>query len=194
MARHKEFDVDAALQDALEVFWQKGYEATSMQDLVAAMGIQKASLYGTFGDKHSLYAAALRSYQKSALAAFEQRLKAPGSAKAALRALVLDVVEQAAGRQGKRGCFCVNANVELASHDAQIGDMLREHSERVEGLLEQTLRRAKTDGELPRSADCKELATFVYGILVALNVLAKQRVGRERLEAIASRGLAALES
>ena len=60
MARPKEFDVDDALQQALELFWRKGYEATSVQDLVAAMGIQKASLYGTFGDKHSLYMKALQ--------------------------------------------------------------------------------------------------------------------------------------
>ena len=60
MARPKEFHVDEALQSALEVSWRKGYAATSMQDLVAAMGIQKASLYATFGDKHQLYLTALR--------------------------------------------------------------------------------------------------------------------------------------
>lgn len=193
MARHKEFDVDAALQSALEVFWQKGYEATSMRDLVAAMGIQKASLYGTFGDKRALYTKALRSYQKNALAVFEQRLKGPGSAKTALRTLVLDLVDHTSSRQGKRGCFCINANVELAGHDPEIGELLREHSERVEAILEQAIRRVKADGELPRTADCKELATFLFGILVALNVLGKQRAGRDRLMAVATLGLTALD-
>lgn len=193
MARPKEFDVDEALTSALQVFWQKGYEAASMQDLVDAMGIQKASLYGTFGDKHSLYLAALRSYQQQSLLRLEQTL-ADGQPKAALHGLVLGLAEQACGRAGKLGCFCVNANIEMAPHDAEVTTMLREHSEQVEALFERTLRAAKAQGGLPRGADCKELAAFVFGIVVALNVLGKQGASRARMLAVANHGLAALDS
>ncbi len=193
MARPKEFDVDDALASALQLFWQKGFEATSMQDLVDAMGIQKASLYGTFGDKHSLYTAALRSYQQQSLRNLEQTF-ADGAPKAALRGLVLKIAEQACGRAGKLGCFCVNANIEMAPHDAAITALLRDHSEQVEALFERALRTAKAEGELPRGADCKALASFVFGIVMALNVLGKQGAGRARMLAVAHHGLAALDA
>ena len=192
MARPKEFDVDAALQQALQVFWQKGYEATSMQDLVDAMGIQKASLYATYGDKHSLYMQALRNYQRDALVEMETTLTRPGSPKAALRALLQGVVEQAAGKRGRRGCFCVNANIELAPSDPVVGEQLRDHTGRVEAMLQRTLAAARAAGEIPRSADTAQLASFLYGLLLAINVLARQRAPKPRLQAIADQGLAAL--
>ncbi len=194
MARPKEFDVDVALRSALEVFWQKGYEATSMQNLVAAMGIQKASLYGTYGDKHELYVQALRSYQRESLAGLEQRLTAPGSPKAAIAAFLLGVAAQSRTKKGKRGCFCVNANIELAPHDPQVATLLRQHSELVERLFAAALRRARSAGELPVGADCGQLATFLFGIVIAINVLGKQAAGRDRMTALARQALAALDA
>ncbi len=117
MARPREFDVADALQDALEVFWRKGYEATSMQDLVAAMGIQKASLYAAFGDKHALYRAALRRYQQATLDELATHLAKAASPLAAIRGFVDEVATHAAGKDGRRGCFCVNASSELAPSD-----------------------------------------------------------------------------
>src|SRR5262245_6778969 len=106
MARPKEFDVDDALDRALGTFWRKGYEATSVHDLVAAMGIQRASLYGTFGDKRELYLRALRSYQARSLDAMATALARGRSPKAAVRRFVLGVAAQAGGRQGRFGCMC----------------------------------------------------------------------------------------
>jgi TetR/AcrR family transcriptional regulator, transcriptional repressor for nem operon len=192
MARPKEFDVEHALQSALEVFWQKGYEATSMQDLVAAMGIQKASLYGTFGDKHSLYVAALRRYQQAALAELTEHLAQAASPLAAIREFVDEVVDHAAGRAGRHGCLCVNANIEMAPHDAAVAEQLRDHHERMRGVLAATLERARTLGEIPRKADPAGLATFLLGIVIAVNVLGKQRASRQQLQALRDHGLAAL--
>lgn len=193
MARPKEFDVDDALQQALEVFWRKGYEATSVQDLVAAMGIQKASLYGTFGDKHSLYMKALQRYEADGFAALADHLTAARSPKDAVRDLVLGNAEQACSAKGRLGCFCVNANVEMAPQDGEVADLVRLHSERVEALLEAALRRAKALGEIAKGANCKQLATFLFGTIVALNVLGKQRAGRDRMLAMARQSLAALD-
>lgn len=191
MARPKEFDVDEALQSALEVFWRKGYEATSMQDLVAAMGIQKASLYGTFGDKHSLYLSALRRYQEQTLAELTEHLAEAASPLAAITGFVDEVVAHIA-RDGRRGCLCVNANIEMAPHDAAVAGQLRGHHDRMESLLTATLVRARTLGEIPRKADPRALATFLLGIVVAMNVLGKQRASRQQLQALRDHGLAAL--
>ncbi len=192
MARHKEFDVDDALHHALDVFWQRGYDATSVGDLVDAMGIQRASIYGTFGDKHSLYLRALNAYQVRAMAGLEQQLLGAERAIAALRDFVLGAAETAAGRQGKRGCFCVNANVEMAPHDDAVREQLRDHGDRLEQLLAKTLDRAKAQGDLPANADCKQLASFVFATVIGINVLGKQRAGKERLLAVANQALAAL--
>jgi TetR/AcrR family transcriptional regulator, transcriptional repressor for nem operon len=192
MARPREFDAEEALQNALQVFWTKGYEATSMQDLVAAMGIQKASLYNTFGDKRRLYLAALRSYQQQALAQLMSKLAAAASPLAAIRAFILEQVEGASGRNRRQGCFCVNAAIELAPSDGDVAAQLRDHHGRMEALLAATLQRAKTLGELAPGADVEGLATFVLGQLVAIQVLSKQRTDRSRLDALARHGLAAL--
>jgi TetR/AcrR family transcriptional regulator, transcriptional repressor for nem operon len=194
MARPKEFDVDTALEHAIGVFWHQGFEATSMQDLTDAMGIQRASLYATFGDKRSLYLEALKRYQARSLREMEQRLDQAPSALAAVCDLLRGTGEQACSRQGKRGCFCVNANVELAPHDAAIGDQLRHHSEQVEAVIERALRRAKADGELGKGADCKQLASFLFGVILAINVLARQRASRSRVQALVDQAIASLPS
>lgn len=194
MPRPREFDPDEALHRALEVFWQKGYEATSMRDLVAAMRIQKASLYGAFGDKRSLYLAALRRYQQQTLDALTERLaKAPSPAQA-VREFVAEVADQVGGRNGKRGCFCVNANIELAPHDDSVAEQLRVHYERMVALLAATLERARSLGEIPRRADCTALATFLLGVVAALNVLGKQRASRQQLQTVAEQGLRVLDA
>lgn len=192
MARPKEFDVDDALQRALEVFWAKGYAGTSLQDLVVGMGIRKASLYATFGDKHSLYLAALRRYQQET---FEELTRHLAGAASPRRAVVefLDEVFRHTARDGRRGCLCVNANIELAPQDAAVAELLREHHDRMETLLAATLERARALGEIGRKADPRGLATFLLGIVVSINVLGKQRASRTQLQALRDHAVAALE-
>jgi len=192
VARPKEFDVDDALQNALEVFWQKGYEATSVQDLVGAMGIQKASLYATFGDKRSLYLTALRRYQQETLDELTTHLSAATSPRRAVVAF-LDEVFRHTVRDGRSGCLCVNANIEMAPHDEVVAELLRQHQQRMEALLAATLERARSLGELPRNAQPKSLATFLLGIVVAINVLGKQRATRQQLQALRDHAVASLE-
>src|ERR1043166_7581204 len=95
MARHKEFDRDEALHKAMEVFWARGYEAASVQDLVEHMGINRQSLYDTFGDKHALYLQALDRYQEVELRKLFELLARPGSVRKALRQLFTGVIEAA---------------------------------------------------------------------------------------------------
>lgn len=193
MARPREFDVDDALQRALEVFWQKGYAATSMQDLVAAMRIQKASLYAAFGDKHSLYLAALRRYQQETIEEFTAFLAKATSPVAAIREFLAEVADYASGKHGLRGCFCVNASTELAPLDQEVADLLQAHHQRMETLLAAVLERARTMGEIGKRADCRSLATFLLGIVVAMNVLGKQRATRKQLQALVDQATRALE-
>ena len=162
-----------------------------MQDLVAGMGIQKASLYATFGDKHQLYLTALRRYQQQT---FEELTAHLAGATSPLRAITefVDEVFEHTAKDGRRGCLCVNANIELAPHDGDVAEMLRQHHERMESLLAATLERARSLGEIPRKADPRALATFLLGIVVAINVLGKQRASRQQLQALRDQAIAAL--
>jgi len=119
MARHREFDKERALAKAMEVFWLKGYEATSVSDLLEAMEIHRGSMYDTFGDKHSLYLEALEHYRetnyRNILHLFEQ-IKSPYDA---IERLVYSMIESNNSRDRQRGCFINNAMVECAT-DSQV--------------------------------------------------------------------------
>ena len=104
MARHKEFDRDEALHKAMEVFWSRGYEAASVNDLVRHMGINRQSLYDTFGDKHALYLQALDRYREVEGRRMFEILDRPGSVKKALRQLFQGVVEGSFCDGQRRGC------------------------------------------------------------------------------------------
>lgn len=190
MARPKEFDVDTALESALGVFWEKGFEATSIQDLVAAMGINKASLYGTYGDKNALYLAALRRYQDVRLGLIAAEFENSPSARDAIAKWLSDTAKRATGPDRDRGCFCVNASNEMSMRDAAVGAQMQAHGRRIEALIAKTLERARSEGALPKSADPKRLSTYFYSLALALNVLGKQHASKDRLQAVVDQGLA----
>src|SRR3954464_14608505 len=118
MARTKEFDPEAALQSALELFWQRGFEATSMSDLVEHLGIGRASLYATFGTKHELYLKALDRYVETRDPLLLAELSQPGPALPAVRAVVRRFAAEASSNEERlNGCFVTNTAAELAPHD-----------------------------------------------------------------------------
>lgn len=194
MGRPREFDEEQALGAALERFWEKGFEATSLADLTECMGLQKGSLYGAFGDKRRLYLSALAHYQDKGLGELAAALGAEGSPRAALRAFFGGVVERSVSRDGPRGCLCVNSAVELAPHDEEIARGLRRHGERVEALFQELVERGQARREFTTRVEARAAARFLGGLLHGLAVLAKTRPGRARLEDIVRVGLSALEA
>ncbi|MER6945245.1 helix-turn-helix domain-containing protein [Nonomuraea sp. NPDC000554] len=167
MARSKEFDPDAALDRALELFWERGYEATSMADLVAHLGIGRASLYATFGGKHELYLRALRRYLDGRGPI--ELLSQPGPALPAVRALVESYTEEAIADQ--RGCMIVNAAGELLPRDHTVARFVENNWAELEGALTSALIRARALGEL--DGDPRQLARFVLVFLQGLRLMAK---------------------
>lgn len=117
MARSKEFDIDDVLLKAMTIFWQQGYEKTSMQDLVTGMGIHKRSMYDTFGDKHTLYIKALERYASLISSRMESRIEGITSAKAAIRLLFEATIHRS--EEEPKGCMLVNTAVELSGHDPE---------------------------------------------------------------------------
>lgn len=193
MARTKEFDPDAALRAALEVFWERGYEATSMADLVARLGVARASIYATFGGKHELYLKALDHYGELLHPALLTGLSQPGPALPAVRALVERFAGEAAGEGGRRGCFVVNTAVELAPHDAAAARRVQASWDYLEAALTSALIRAQAQGELAQGRDPRALARCLLALLQGLRVLGKAATEPARLRDAATQALVLLD-
>lgn len=173
MARTKEFDPDIALQRALELFWTRGYEATSMADLVAHLGIARASLYATFGGKHDLYLRALERYVTNTNAAIVTALSKPGPVLPAVRDLVASYAAQSLDDPDRRGCMVVNAAVEIMPRDPQAARQVEAGWDTLETVLRSALTRARAQGELRPDADPAALARFLFVVLQGIRVLGR---------------------
>ncbi|GAA2878134.1 TetR family transcriptional regulator [Actinoplanes cyaneus] len=191
MSRVKEFEPDQALDAAMRLFWQRGYEATSMADLVAATGVARASLYATFGSKHDLYLRALDRYVRQRDPVLVERLAGPGSALPAIRSVLDDFVAEATGA-GDLGCFVVNAAVERMSADTAVALSVETSWETIEVALTSALLRARGSGELAAGADPRRLARFLMVVLEGLRVVGKGRTGAIRARDAADEAFAAL--
>jgi len=191
MARTKEFDPDAALQAAMELFWAKGYEATSVADLVEHLGIGRGSLYATFGDKHQLYLAALRRYQETQSPVVEL-LSQPGPVLPAVRALVERYAEEAACDTERRGCMLVNAATERLPADRQVARVVEAGWDTLETALTAALIRARAQGELSPDKDPRALARFLLVVLQGIRVVGKGEASASRVRDAAAQAFAIL--
>ena len=193
MARHKEFDRDEALRRAMEVFWARGYEATSVGDLVGHMGINRQSLYDTFGDKHSLYLAALDRYREVEGRRMFELLERPGPVRRALRQLFEGVVECALGGGERRGCFVGNAMSELAGRCEATAEKTCGGMAAAEDALYRALLRGRREGEIKGGRDLRAVARFLYSSLQGLQLMSKATKDRKTLEDVVRVTLSVLD-
>ncbi|MDG4850370.1 TetR/AcrR family transcriptional regulator [Peribacillus frigoritolerans] len=182
MVRQREFDEEKALDDAMLLFWEKGYKATSLSDLTAKMGIQRPSLYSAFGDKEKLFEAALRKYTKQHASHIRKKLQNNLSVKEAFHTFFEDLVEEEYKESPNKGCFCINTMVELAPHDEKFEILTREHQMYLSIIFQETIVRGIRSGELESSLNAKVLAQTLVVSLVGLTVLMKSRPERSFVE------------
>jgi TetR/AcrR family transcriptional repressor of nem operon len=193
MARHKQFNQDDALHKAMEVFWSRGYEAASIQDLVRHMGINRQSLYDTYGDKHALYLLALDRYREVEGRRLIELLERPGSVKKSLRQLFGEVVEKALGDREHRGCFMGNATSELAGHCKETASRTCSNMAMMEGAFYRALLRARQAGEIQGVSDPRAMARFFHCMLQGLVLMAKARQDRKALNDVVRVTLSVLD-
>src|SRR5664279_6352992 len=120
MARTKDFDENEVLTRAMHLFWSRGYNATSMEDLVGNLGISRSSLYDTYTDKHTLFIKALEHYQQIGLVKIREIMNSPGTAKETIKKLIEHATNGISDGRKQNGCFMVNAEVEVAPHDKNV--------------------------------------------------------------------------
>ncbi|WP_223654142.1 TetR/AcrR family transcriptional regulator [Hymenobacter psoromatis] len=193
MARPRAFDEAVALQKALDTFWHRGYSATSMEDLVAGTGLNRASLYATFGDKHQLFMRALRQYQQQAY----QNLTAL-TADPDVPALdhVRQILALTAGLcfadEQQKGCFMVNTITELVPYDAEAHAVASQYQQFFETLLTTILSRGQQRGEVRPTAPPQAQARLLLSVLNGLRVLSKANSDPQLLQDVLNTALLAL--
>lgn len=177
--RQKEFDPDLALEKALELFWRQGFSATSMQDLVEAMGIGRGSLYETFGSKEELFGRAIDKYSIRALDMMTAAIERSDQPVDTIRGL-LKQIARGGSSDAPCGCFLVNTTVELAPHDDALATSLRASWGRLENVFMLGLRRSQKAGDLPAGKDPRALARFLLNTIQGLGVGAKYQANGRR--------------
>lgn len=192
VGRPYEFDREETLSRAMDVFWEKGYKATSIQDLVERMGIKRGSIYNTFGDKHSLFLAAVEYYGEAVTSEMIKVLESPGSPLENLNEFFNRLVNSPRQRKMK-GCLISNTVVELAPHDEQVAEIVKCILDRIQLAFHKCLNRAVELGELPRETDTIVLSHFLATSTHGLIVTGKSYSNPKILKKVISVILSAIE-
>jgi TetR/AcrR family transcriptional repressor of nem operon len=186
MARPRDFDESEVLQKAICLFSDKGYSGTSMQNLVDGLGISRSSLYDTFGDKHQLYMKALVFYEQGYGAQLDALIKEAPNSRIAIQQLLELVVENLLEDKQRRGCFMVNAGVELANHDKEVSTLLCQHEQQMEKAFLKAIKRGQKDGEISTEQNAQALARFlnntVKGMQVSIKTIADRNFYRDIIQ------------
>jgi TetR/AcrR family transcriptional regulator, transcriptional repressor for nem operon len=193
MARPREFDADAALDRAMQLFWSKGYEATSLDDLCEVTGLSRSSLYAAFGSKRALLLRSVDRYVEQRGPSIATVLAQPLPIREALAALLRQFIDRIVSGPGRRGCFLGNCAAELPRSDRTALARVRAGLAVTETNFRDALSRAKTRGEVAAHADVEALARFLTAGFQGLRLVGKVNPDRATLEDIGTTMLRCLD-
>ncbi|WP_340390487.1 TetR/AcrR family transcriptional regulator [Paenibacillus sp. FSL E2-0151] len=182
MARSKEFEVNEVLDKAMKIFWEQGYEKTSMSDLVEHMGIHRRSIYDTFDDKHTLFLKAMDRYSGKISATLLAEIKASKTAVEALHKIFDVMISEA--EDTPSGCLIVNSAVELGTRDQEVDNRSLESFNEAERMFEQIIQWGQREGEFSSDHDAKEMAEYLHNISVGIRAMARTSTDKEKLNRI----------
>jgi len=185
MPWEKQFDEHQVLDNAMQAFMAHGFEATSIQDLVDTMGLNRGSIYAAFGNKRSLFLKTLAHYEHHHRQAWFAALRQRHTPRGAILSVFEGAIAAALSDRGRFGCFLVNSAIELSLHDDDIAQVVAEGLTSTETSFRDLIVEGQRTGEIPRHADPAKTARVLLGLLVGLRVLARGRPERPLLEALA---------
>jgi AcrR family transcriptional regulator len=183
MGRPREFDTDAALEKAMRLFWAKGYEGTSVGDLTGTLGISRPSLYAAFGDKKSLFRAALERYAAGPAGYVAVALAQP-TAREVAEQLLKGAADLQTGSRNPGGCLTVNGAIACGEEAEPVREALNAHRTAGVALLRRRFEQAKAEDDLPKDGDPAALARFLAATVYGMAVLASGGASRKELEQI----------
>lgn len=184
MPWEKNFDIDETLTRAMQTFWAHGYEATSMQDLVTATGVNRASIYATYGDKRALFLAALRKYDGDVRRRMLSDLAEHKAPPEAIAAVFDKFIKQVDVPEGNWGCFLVNTALELAAHDAELAELVNVAQDEIEAFFLAMIRKGQQAGMFRHELDTNAMAHQTLASLLGMLVMIRSRPSQEFLTAV----------
>ncbi|MBP2706369.1 TetR/AcrR family transcriptional regulator [Microbispora sp. RL4-1S] len=193
MARIREFDTEAALEAAMSAFRRRGYEGTSVQDLVDATGIGRGSLYAAFGSKDGLYLAVMDRYREQYAVPLIELLDSGAPARDLIRAVLVGVVDEVV-RDGERlSCLIVSATTERLPHDPEVAKRVRATTTSLEDALVELIGKAQKSGQVTPERDARDLARFLLTTVHGLRVMGAINTDRGSLMRVAEVALGCLD-
>jgi TetR/AcrR family transcriptional regulator, transcriptional repressor for nem operon len=193
MPRPKEFDETSALQAAMECFWRRGYEATSLRDLADAMGLTAPSIYNTFGNKQKLFRRALEHYLEQTPRALLRRLEGEFAPKEAIKRFLAEIVDHSINDPQRKGCFLVNSALEVAPHDATCRAVIALEFADIEAFFRRCVLAGQKQRAISPDIEAGDAARLLLGVLLGIRVLARTKPRRAVLEGITRPALALLD-
>lgn len=193
MARAREFDEDQALERAMHLFWQRGYQAASLPELLSATGLSRSSLYETFGTKRNLLLVALNRYVQSGMCGLAAPIFQPDASRPEIEQFLGNMVSHALDNEDPIGCFVNNCASELAPQDSEVRDALRSAQEGLQRVLAEVVERGQARGQITTREAPVAIARFLIGTVSGINATAKTKPGRAVLEDMRRVSLSALD-
>ncbi|AKZ63984.1 TetR family transcriptional regulator [Herbaspirillum hiltneri N3] len=184
MARPREFDEAAALDAAVQCFWTRGYEATSVRELADSMGITGASLYNAFGDKRALYRRALDRYVEQSFLDRVGRFENHMPPRAAIAAFFDEIIRRSLADKDRKGCMLVNSALEVAPHDPEFQRVVADVLVQVESFFRRCVAAGQGDGSISSAQSAHDMGRFLLSTLLGIRVLARTRPERALLEGL----------
>ncbi|MBU2998098.1 TetR/AcrR family transcriptional regulator [Cellulophaga baltica] len=181
MPRVKLFDENEVLVKAMNLFWKQGYSATSVQDLVSHLGINRASIYDTFGDKDKLFKKSFQLYRKQSREGLIQFFENKQNVKIGFSELFKNAIQEAINDKERKGCFVVNTITELVPNDESLNEVLEINKQDFINIFFEYLKKGKEIGQLKTNQDLKSLATLFYTLYNGIRVVSKVRPNKKEL-------------
>ena len=187
MPRKKQFGVDDVMQKAMVAFWDHGYKATSLQDLVECMGINRASLYDTFGDKYTLFIDTLHNYNRVYAKPFFAEKMKTYSPRQAIIGLFQEVSTRVLKGEERNGCFIINTALELSPHDEKVAKIVSQTFAQIErNFFRKLIERGQASGEISKSVVPITTARALLSQFIGLRVLSRSRPEKALLQSISN--------
>lgn len=179
MPRTKSFDELETLDKARNVFWEKGYNGTPPQDILDGTGLSRSSLYDTYGDKHTLFIKSLHRYRQTETAAAIEYLDAAADPAQAIRRIFHAAYDAMTAEEPRKGCLMVNSINELAPHDPEVEDIIRENRQALEDAYARAIRRGQQQGQITRTHQARALARYLVNSLWGLTTNIKLGIDKK---------------
>ncbi|NJN48104.1 MAG: TetR/AcrR family transcriptional regulator [Candidatus Competibacteraceae bacterium] len=187
MPWEKSFNEETALEKAMQVFWEKGFEPASIADLLEGTGLNRGSLYNAFGGKRQLFVKALLKYDRDRQAMLA-KLEALDNPKKAIAAFFDTIVARTVADQDHKGCFLFNTALEITTHDETVNDIVSKGVREIEAFFRRSIEVGQARGDIPKELNPEATAKALLALIVAIRVLGRGVFAEVALQKIADEG------